>query len=152
MNLFGVLDISASALLAERQRAEVATSNLANAESAGADPAQVYRRKEVVFGAQPMPFAAALAEAGQPGAGEAAGEGGGEGVAVEAVVTDHSPLLRRYEPGNANANAQGYVTYPNINPAQEITDLMEAVRSYQLNISAAQATKGMIQDSLTLLS
>lgn len=148
MNLFGVLDISASALLAERQRAEVVTSNLANAESAGANPAQVYRRKEVVFGAQPIPFSAALAQAGSA-AGMA---GAAEGVAVEAVVTDRSPLVRRYEPGNANADAQGYVTYPNINPAQEITDLMEAVRSYQLNISAAQATKSMIQQSLTLLS
>ncbi len=148
MNLFGVLDISASALLAERQRAEVATSNLANAESAGANPAQVYRRKEVVFGAQTIPFADALAQAGAP-AGMA---GAAQGVAVEAVVTDRSPLERRYEPGNANADAQGYVTYPNINPAQEITDLMEAVRSYQLNISAVQATKSMISQSLTLLS
>lgn len=142
MNLFGVLDISASALLAERQRAEVVTSNLANAESAGSNPAQVYRRQEVVFGAQPMPFRDALATAsGTPA----------EGVAVEAVVKDNSPLTRRYEPGNANADAQGYVTYPNVNPAQEITDLMEAVRSYQLNISATQATKSMIQESLTLL-
>lgn len=148
MNLFGVLDISASALLAERQRAEVVTSNLANAESAGANPAQVYRRKEVVFGSQAIPFADTLAGAGQP----ADNNGGGDGVAVQAVVTDRSPLVRRYEPGNANADAQGYVTYPNVNPAQEITDLMEAVRSYQLNISAAQATKGMIQNTLTLLS
>ncbi|MGH9488401.1 MAG: flagellar basal body rod protein FlgC [Terriglobales bacterium] len=148
MNLFGVLDISASALLAERQRAEVETSNLANAESAGANPAQVYRRKEVVFGATPMPFSDALAQADSaPGLA-----GAGEGVAVEAVVTDRSPLIRRYQPGNANADAQGYVTYPNINSAQEITDLMEAARSYQLNISAAQATKSMIQDTLTLLS
>ena len=54
MNLFGVLDISGSALLAERQRAEVVTSNLANAESAGANPAQVYRRQEVVFDALKM--------------------------------------------------------------------------------------------------
>ncbi|MGH9413854.1 MAG: flagellar basal body rod protein FlgC [Terriglobales bacterium] len=148
MNLFGVLDISASALLAERQRAEVVTSNLANAESAGSNPAQVYRRKEVVFGAQPMAFSNALQAADTvPGEGTA-----GEGVAVEAVVTDQSPLTERYEPGSANANAEGYVTLPNVNPAQEITDLMEAVRSYQLNISAAQATKGMIQQTLTLLS
>lgn len=150
MNLFGVLDISGSALLAERQRAEVVTSNLANAESAGANPSQVYRRQEVVFGSQTMPFSQALGQAGAPAA---AGDAqAAQGVAVQAVVTDHSPLVTRYEPGNPNANAQGYVTYPNVNPAQEITDLMEAVRSYQLNISAAQATKGMIQDTLNLLS
>lgn len=147
MNLFGVLDISGSALLAERQRAEVVTSNLANAESAGANPAQVYRRQEVVFGSQTMPFSDALGQAGAGFDPRAA-----QGVAVQAVVTDQSPLVTRYEPGSPNANAQGYVTYPNVNPAQEITDLMEAVRSYQLNISAAQATKGMIQKTLTLLS
>jgi len=148
MNLFGVLDISGSALLAERQRAEVVTSNLANAESAGANPAQVYRRQEVVFGSQTMPFSDALGQA----AGSNFDPGAAQGVAVQAVVTDQSPLVTRYEPGSPNANAQGYVTYPNVNPAQEITDLMEAVRSYQLNISAAQATKGMIQDTLNLLS
>jgi flagellar basal-body rod protein FlgC len=148
MNLFGVLDISASALLAERQRAEVVTSNLANAQSAGANPSQVYRRKEVVFSSRPIPFSDALAAAGGNGA---AVDPRAPGVSVEAVVTDQSPLVRRYEPGNTNADAQGYVTYPNINPAQEMTDLMEAVRSYQLNISAAQATKSMIQQSLTLL-
>ncbi|HWG38863.1 MAG TPA: flagellar basal body rod protein FlgC [Terriglobales bacterium] len=150
MNLFGVLDISASALLAERQRAEVVTSNLANAESAGANPAKVYRRQEVVFGSQAMPFAETLAAAG--GASQGASANVGEGVAVEGVVTDSSPLVRRYEPGNVNADAAGYVSYPNVNPVQEMTDLMEAVRSYQLNISAAQATKSMIQQSLTLLS
>lgn len=145
MNLFGVLDISASALMAERQRAEVVTSNLANAESAGANPASVYRRQEVVFNSEPMPFSQALTAA-DGSVDEAA-----TGVAVEAVVPDESPMSRRYEPGNANADAQGYVTYPNVNPVQEMTDLMEAVRSYQLNISAAQATKSMIQQSLTLL-
>jgi len=140
MNLFGILDISASALLAQRQRAEVVTSNLANAESDSANPASVYRRKEVVFGAENMPFAQSLENASNA-----------QGVAVEGVVTDGSPLVRRYEPGSPNADAQGYVNYPNINPAQEMTDLMEAVRSYQLNISAAQATKSMIQQTLTLL-
>lgn len=145
MNLFGVLDISASALLAERQRAEVVTSNLANAESAGANPASVYHRREVVFATHPMPFADVLSAAGAPGDVNA------PGVEVSNVVTDQTPLVRRYEPGSANADAQGYVTYPNVNPAQEMTDLMEAVRSYQLNISAAQATKSMIQQSLTLL-
>lgn len=149
MNLFGVLDISASALLAERQRAEVVTSNLANAESAGPNAASVYRRREVVFASHPLPFAQTLAAAG--GAAAGVPDAAAPGVEVSDVVTDQSPLVQRYEPGSPNADAQGYVTYPNINPVQEMTDLMEAVRSYQLNISAAQATKGMIQQSLTLL-
>lgn len=149
MNLFGVLDISASALLAERQRAEVVTSNLANAESAGPNAASVYRRREVVFATHPLPFAQTLAEASNSADGVS--NAAAPGVEVSDVITDQSPLVRRYEPGSPNADGQGYVTYPNINPVQEMTDLMEAVRSYQLNISAAQATKGMIQQSLTLL-
>lgn len=143
MNLFGVLDISASALVAERQRAEVVTSNLANADNTAADPAQVYRRQEVVFGSHP--FADALAEAG-------GGSGTGpQGVAVTGLVTDTAPPLSRYEPGSASADANGYVHYPDINPVQEMTDLMEAVRSYQLNASAVTATKSMIQESISLL-
>lgn len=141
MNLFGVLDISASAMMAERQRAEVVTSNLANSETSGT-PGSVYRRQEVVFAAQPITFADRLADAADQAA---------RGVSVEAVVSDNAPPIRRYEPGNPNADAQGYVEYPNINPVEEMTDLMGSVRSYQLNVSAVDATKSMITQSLQIL-
>lgn len=143
MNLFGVMDISASALLAERQRAEIVSSNLANSETSGkVGGSGVYKRQEVIFGAQPLPFHDVLSAAADQTA---------EGVAVEGVVQDSSPPLRRYDPGNPSADSQGYVAFPNINPVGEMTDLMEAVRSYQLNISAVQATKSMLQQSISLL-
>ena len=71
---------------------------------------------------------------------------------VDRVVADASPLPRRYEPGHPDADSSGYVTYPNVNPVLEMTDLLSAVRAYQLNASAVQAAKNMIQQSLQILS
>lgn len=142
MNLFGVMDISASALLAERQRAEIVASNLANSETSGTANGNVYKRQEIVFGSTPLPFHEVLSSAADRQA---------EGVQVLAVQSDPAPPIRRYDPGNPNADAQGYVSFPNISPVAEMTDLMEAVRSYQLNVSAVQATKNMLQQSISLL-
>lgn len=145
MNLFGVMDISASALLAQRQRAEVVTSNLANADSSAPTAAGVYQRQQVVFSSEQLPFAQVLAQAGGPANTDT------PGVAVTGVVSANQPPIQRYEPGNANAGPDGYVDYPNIDPVEEMTDLMEAARSYQLNATAVEASKNMIQRSLSIL-
>ena len=147
MNLFRILDISGSALLAERQRAEVVTSNLANAETThAADGSGPYRRMHVVFGAHPMfanGFGATLASFTDMHA---------EGVRVDRVVEDGAPPIRRFEPGHPDADADGYVSYPDINPAEEMVNLMGAAQAYQLNVSAVQATKAMITETLQILS
>ena len=70
---------------------------------------------------------------------------------VAAVVGDQRPSVLRFEPGHPDANAQGYVAYPQVDPMEEMTDLLSAVRAYELNASAVQATKNMIQQSLDLL-
>lgn len=145
MNLFRVLDISASALLAERQRAEVVTSNLANAETTHSADGGPYKRMHVVFGAHPMHtngFAIALASFTDLHA---------EGVQVDRVVPDGTPPVRRFEPGHPDADAEGYVSYPAINPIEEMVNLMGAARSYQLNASAVQSTKNMIQASIDII-
>ncbi|MGA7685911.1 MAG: flagellar basal body rod C-terminal domain-containing protein, partial [Terriglobales bacterium] len=72
-------------------------------------------------------------------------------VRVAAVVGDARPPVMRFEPGHPDANAQGYVAYPQVDPVEEMTDLLSAVRAYELNASAVQATKNMIQQSLDLL-
>jgi flagellar basal-body rod protein FlgC len=144
MNLFGMLEVSGSALAAERWRAEVVSANMANAETTRTPQGGAYRRQLLVFRAQPMlrfPLLLASLHHGSSG-----------GVRVDRVVVDASPLPRRYEPGHPDADAAGYVTYPNVNPALEMTDLLSAVRSYQLNASAVQAAKNMIQQSLQILS
>ena len=144
MNLFGMLEVSGSALAAERWRAEVVSANMANAETTRTPQGGAYHRQLVVFRARPMPRFPALLASLHPAPAE--------GVRVDRVVADSTPLPRRFEPGHPDADAQGYVTYPNVNPVMEMTDLLSAVRSYQLNAAAVQAAKNMIQQSLQILS
>ncbi|HEU4982244.1 MAG TPA: flagellar basal body rod C-terminal domain-containing protein, partial [Acidobacteriaceae bacterium] len=73
------------------------------------------------------------------------------GVKIAAVVSDNSPGVRRYDPGHPDADKNGYVTFPDINPLTEMVDLMSATRAYDLNSSAVEATKGMITASLDIL-
>jgi flagellar basal-body rod protein FlgC len=145
MNLFGVMDISESALVAERQRAEVVTTNLANADTTQTPQGGPYRRMQVVFSTEQ------LGGAGAAGGPLSAADQAARGVRVVNVVQDPTPPIQRYEPGNPGANAQGYVSYPSVNPAEEMADLMDAARAYQLNATAVQATKSMIQSSIDLL-
>jgi len=147
MNLFGMLEVSGSALSAERWRAEVVSANMANAETTHTPEGGPYRRQLVVFRAHPLRMRFPLMLAGLH-----AGVSRPEGVSVEQVVADMSPLPRRYEPGHPDADSAGYVTYPNVNPVMEMTDLLSAVRAYQLNAAAVQAAKNMIQESLQILS
>lgn len=144
MNLFGMLEVSGSALAAERWRAEVVSANMANAETTRTPQGGAYHRQLVVFRARPMPRFPALLTSLHPAPAE--------GVRVDRVIADPTPLPRRFEPGHPDADAQGYVTYPNVNPVMEMTDLLSAVRSYQLNAAAVQAAKNMIQQSLQILS
>jgi len=148
MNLFGMLELSGSALGAERQRAEVVASNMANAQTTRTPAGGPYRRQLVVFQSQRTPrFSFALN--GAP-AGSLRQEAS-SAVRVAAVVADQRPPVMRFEPGHPDANAEGYVAYPQVDPIEEMTDLLGAVRAYQLNASAVQATKNMITQSLDLL-
>jgi flagellar basal-body rod protein FlgC len=146
MSMFSTLEISGSALTAERQRAEVVAANMANAETTHTPSGGPYHRKEVVFSTTSnLPFRMMLAGF-HPTPGGAV-----PAVRVQRVVDDPTPALMRYEPGHPDANKEGYVAYPAINPVQEMVDLMGAVRSYQLNASAITASKQMIQQSIELL-
>jgi flagellar basal-body rod protein FlgC len=142
MNLFGLLQISGSALLAERERAELTASNLANAETTRTSDGGPYRRQNVIFEANhpfPTGFAATLASFSDLHT---------ETVRVAGVFEDLSLPIRRYEPAHPDADATGYVNYPDVNPVEESVNLMEAARSYQLNVSAIQTTKAMIQSAI----
>jgi len=148
MNLFGLFQVSGSALAAERLRAEVVTTNLANAESTRTPQGGPYRRKLAVFESRSAsPFQLVMAGRGAA----AVSDGASGGVRVSQVVEDEAPAVRKYEPGHPDADASGYVDYPNINPVQEVVDLMGAQRAYELNASAIQAAKQMIQQSIQIL-
>lgn len=146
MNLFGMMEISGSAMRAERVRAEVVAANMANAETTRTEAGKPYQRQGVLLQTGGSSFASALKGFGLDG--PVAPEGG---VDVTEVVKSEAPALRRYDPTHPDADADGYVSYPDINPVTEMVDLMGASRSYGLNASAFQAEKGMLTASLDLL-
>jgi flagellar basal-body rod protein FlgC len=162
MNLFGVMDISASALQAERVRAEVVAANMANSETTRTADGGPYRRQHVVF--QQVGgdgFAESLLGSGGASdgitpsfaseTGMSANTGATGGVQVAGVLSDQSAPLERYDPTHPDAAADGYVAYPDINPLTEMVDLMGASRSYGLNATAVQAEKNMVSSSLEIL-
>ncbi len=146
MGLFDMLAISGSALAAERQRSEGSAAYMANSQTAHTQAGGKFHRREVVFSAaRASTFHLALANT--------AGSGGlpAGSVQISDVVDDPAPPVRRYQPGHPDADKDGYVAYPAINPAMEMVDLMDSVRAYQLNASAVSATKQMIQQTIDIL-
>ena len=145
MSMFSMLETSGSALTAERQRAEIVAANMANSNTTRTAEGGPYRRKEVVFASSRMfPFQLALNQANSLGSHAPT-------VRVARVVNDPTPAQMRYEPRHPDANEQGYVAYPAINPIQEMVDLMGATRAYQLNASAVNASKQLLQAALDIL-
>ena len=164
MNLFGLMDTSGEAMEAERMRAEVVAANMANAETTRTASGGPYRRQEVVFAADrgdsgfldSMTRAAGnttgglLSSTALPTLTLPGGAAVAPGVHIAQVVADPSPPLKRYDPGHPDAGADGYVSYPDINPLTEMVDLMGATRAYGLNGAAVQAEKGMITSALEI--
>jgi flagellar basal-body rod protein FlgC len=145
MNLFDSLAVSGSALAAERQRSEIIATNMANAETTHTQAGGPFHRREVVFEA-PGSSTFHLALSHSDLAGPVPGS-----VHISQVVDDPTPAVMRYQPGHPDADKDGYVAYPAINPASEMVDLMDSVRAYQLNASAISAAKQMIQQSIDIL-
>ncbi len=144
MSLFSLLSVSASGMAAQRERAELLVENMANAETTRTPQGGPYRRKDVVFEAQPVesPFSSVF---------EALAEPGVTGVRVRETIVDTREPELRYLPGHPDANADGYVAFPRGNPAEDMVDLMGAARNYGANVAAMTAVKDMIQRSLDLL-
>jgi flagellar basal-body rod protein FlgC len=143
MSLFSVLSIGESGMAAQRARAELLTENLANAETTRTPDGGPYRRKDVVFeaAATTSPFSS-IFDAQLQSSG---------GVAISDIITDTSAPEQRFMPGHPDADADGYVAFPHINPAEDMVDLMGASRSYEANVAAIGAVKDMIQKTIDLL-
>jgi flagellar basal-body rod protein FlgC len=143
MGLFSALNVAASGMAAQRVRAEVITENLANAETTRTPEGGPYRRKDVVFeNSDQSDFRSVL--------GDAVGGLQG-GVAVGEIITDTRDPERRYVPGHPDADKDGYVLFPRVNPAEDMVDLMGASRGFQANVSAMSAIKDMIRSSIDLM-
>jgi flagellar basal-body rod protein FlgC len=136
--------ISAAGMTAQRRRLEVLTSNLVNSnttQTAGTEPID---RKDVVF------TAASPASENFKKTMDAAMEEV-HSVEVSQVVNDTSEPIKRYEPNHPHADKDGYVLYPNINPMEEMVNIMSATRSYQANLEARKSTGGMKESALAML-
>jgi flagellar basal-body rod protein FlgC len=144
MSLFSALSVSASGMAAQRTRAELLTENLANAETTRTPEGGPYRRKDAVFVTTQTQsdfhsmFASQLDT--QP-----------QGVEVSQIVVDSGDPVMRYLPGHPDADANGYVGFPRINPAEDMVDLMSTSRNYEANVAAISSVKDMIQRSIDLL-
>ena len=132
MSLFSVFSIASSGMAAQSQRLNAVASNIANAESATSSTGEAYRAKHVVFAAQPM------------------ADGASSGVAVTAVIEDQSPPRMMYDPRHPMANEQGYVAMPNVNPVDEMVNMISASRGYQNNVETLNAAKTLLQKTLTI--
>ena len=127
MSLFKVFDIAGSAMTAQSMCLNVVASNMANADSVTGSDGQPYRAKQVIFQAQPL-----------------------GGVNVTRVIDDPSPMKIVYDPQNPYADAQGYVTMPNVDVVEEMTNMISASRSYQANVEMMNTAKTLLQRTLTL--
>ena len=132
MSLFSILDVAGSALTAQSQRLNTTASNLANADSATSSTGEPYRAKQVVFSAQPLPQANAVA------------------VRVTDVVQDASPPRRVHDPRHPLADEQGYVNMPNVNVVEEMVNMISASRSYQTNAELMNTAKTLLLKTLQI--
>jgi flagellar basal-body rod protein FlgC len=135
MSLITALDINGSGLTAQRKRVEIASSNMANSQTTRTEEGGPYRRKDVVF--QTATFGNSL-------------ETAMKGVEVSDIVDDPTAFDRRYEPGHPDADDQGYVAFPNVNPMEEMANLVSAARSYEANIATISIVKSMINRTLEI--
>jgi flagellar basal-body rod protein FlgC len=145
MDFFNSMDVSASALSAERTRMNLISSNLANANTTRTPEGGPYKRKDAVFAATPTskPFDRALDSATGRDVRQ---------VKVMQVIEDQNPPRLQYDPTHPDANAQGYVALPNVNVVEEMADMINTSRSYEANVTAVQAAKSMAMKALDISS
>lgn len=141
MSVMSGMNISASGMSAQRLRMDIISQNIANVNTTRDENGNVYRRKTVVFSEKDVtPFGNILMKT----AGTS-----GNGVKVTQITEDTNTELRKvYDPSHPDADEDGYVTYPNVNTIQEMTDLIDATRAYEANVTAFNATKNMAMKGL----
>ncbi|WP_298272644.1 flagellar basal body rod protein FlgC [Geobacter sp.] len=143
MDFFSAMQISSSALSAERTRMNLISSNLANANSTKTAEGGPYKRKDAVFAATQVgeTFRSAF---------DRMRRGAPEGVEVTQIIEDQNPPRLQYDPTHPDANAQGYVALPNVNVVEEMADMIAATRAYEANVTAVQAAKSMAMKTLEI--
>jgi flagellar basal-body rod protein FlgC len=143
MDFFTAMEVSASGMSAERTRMNVASSNLANAQTTETPEGGPFKRLDVVLQSQPMAKNVSGAAAG--GADAAA-----NGVNVKGIVQDTAPPRQEYDPGHPDADANGYVSYPNINVVEEMVDMITASRAYEAGVTSLNTAVAMAERALSI--
>jgi flagellar basal-body rod protein FlgC len=137
MSLFNVFNVAGSGMAAQSTRLNTVASNLANADSVASTPEAAYRSREPLFAAVQKQFGSQAVDNGQ-------------GVQVLGVTESQAAIPSRYEPGNPLANADGYVFSSNVNPVDELVNMISASRSYQNNVEVMNSTRQLLQKTLDL--
>jgi flagellar basal-body rod protein FlgC len=139
MSLFQIFNVAGSATSAQTQRLNTVASNLANADTVAGPDGQAYKARQVVFQTELM---------GQ--AGTTGGAAGAAGVRVSTIAEDNTPGRRVHDPKHPSADEQGYVTYSNVNPVEEMVNMISASRSYQNNVEVMNTAKNLLLKTLQL--
>lgn len=149
MGIFHGINISASGLTAQRLRMDVTAANIANADTTRGRLVdgdwEPYRRKMVSMSPQQSSFSTYLKRAQRNGSNSP-----GEGVTVNRIVEDRTPFKQVYRPEHPEANEDGYVLLPNVDPLQEMVNMISATRSYEANVTTMNATKNMLLKALEI--
>ncbi len=132
MSMFSIFNVSGSAISSQSQRLNVVASNLANADAVAGPDGQGYKARQVVFETVPMDSNASA------------------GVKVSAITESNEPLKRVHNPSHPNADAEGYVTQSNVNPVEEMVNMISASRSYQNNVEVMNTAKSLLLKTLQL--
>ena len=132
MSMFKIFNVAGSAVSAQSQRLNVVASNLANADTVAGPDGQAYKARQVVFSTTPM------------------GGVGTAGVNVSQVTEDQTPGRRQFDPKHPQADAEGYVTYSNVNAVEERVNMISASRSYQNNIEVMNTAKSLLSKTLQM--
>lgn len=138
MSMFQIFNVSGSAVSAQSQRLNVVASNLANADTVAGPDGQAYKARQVTFQTELM---------GQPGM---PGAQGAAGVKVSTISEDQTPGRRVHDPKHPQADAEGYVTYSNVNAVEEMVNMISASRSYQNNIEVMNTAKTLLLKTLQM--
>jgi flagellar basal-body rod protein FlgC len=136
--MFKIFDVAGSAVSAQSQRLNVVASNLANADTVAGPDGKAYKARQVTFSTELM------------GAGSAMGPDGAAGVRVTNITEDQTPGRRIHDPKHPGADAEGYVTYSNVNAVEEMVNMMSASRSYQSNIEVMNTARTLVQKMLQM--
>ena len=132
MSMLSIFHISGSAVSAQSQRLNVVASNLANADAVAGPDGQSYKARQVMFQTVPINSAAS------------------QGVRVAQIVESTEPARKQHQPSHPNADAQGFVTYSNVNPVEEMVNMISASRAYQNNVEVMNTTKNLLMKTLQM--